>query len=375
MSMDANDWAYAARHDCTAEIATLVQIASHGPAGIADRMSHVNPAVLLDVARLNKVLYLLWQVRPVLRRVTPAILPALDKFRLRTIAINRRCLGDAARLAGAFQEAGISHVHFKGPLQQLALYGDPLLKPTADIDILVRPGDRARAAALLGGRGYRAQEAEMTSWWTRHLGEEHYSPAEGGPVVDLHHRLQQPGSPGLSAEERFIEDAVSFTVEGQMVPVPSPPHVCLVIAANLAKEVIAREPCLSHAIDMHAALLRLSPSEAEGLAQLARVHGMSETLAFAMHAVEMFFSADTDRRQAVGANPLGHVPEATLTAMIAQPWDVGIDWPRRRSILWAFCGGAPLRFLAEARRALGSELHRRVLELPARKFPRRRGRA
>lgn len=459
MSMDPRVFDFAARHDCTAEVAVLLELARGDAGAAAARLGRVDPAVLLDVARLNKLLYLLWRERPLLKAALPGLLPPLDRFRLRTIAINRLCLRESVRLGAALRHEGVAHVQFKGPLQQLALHGDAFLKPAADIDILVHAADRPRAARLLEAAGYRPQEAALSAWWTGHLGEEHYErpragagdregdgpsdgpddrpgdgtghgrgdrsgeglndrpgdgpgdgpgagpgdgrnagamPGEGrgagagaggaagtgagrgrgargaaggldGPVVDLHHRLQQPGSPGLRAEGRFVDEAVALTVKGEAVPIPSPPHVCLVIAANLGKGIVARDPCLSHVLDLRAALARLGSAEAEGLAALAQAHGMAGTLGLALHAVDVLCPLPGGPHRPPGGFPLAPLPDATLTAMIARPWDPRIAWPRRRRILWALCGGAPLRFLREVRRALHSDLHRRALEARARR--------
>lgn len=55
-----------------------------------------------------------------------------------------------------FERAGIEHAVIKGGANRLLLYDDPALRACHDLDLLVRPDDRVRAAAVLSAAGFRA---------------------------------------------------------------------------------------------------------------------------------------------------------------------------------------------------------------------------
>jgi hypothetical protein len=62
---------------------------------------------------------------------------------------------ELVRLVQRLESAGITAISVKGPLLSRQLYGDPLLRPSADLDLLLKPADAARADALLREAGYR----------------------------------------------------------------------------------------------------------------------------------------------------------------------------------------------------------------------------
>lgn len=89
------------------------------------------------------------------------------------------------RLGEAFDQAGIDHAVLKGCAVRELLYEPPYLRSATDIDILVRPAQRTRAAEVLAGMGYRcidegASAHEAT--WRR-----------GRLDIDLHWDILAPG--------------------------------------------------------------------------------------------------------------------------------------------------------------------------------------
>lgn len=54
-----------------------------------------------------------------------------------------------------FESAGIQYAVFKGAATRLLLYDNPAIRACHDIDLLVRPEDRLRAAATLNSAGFR----------------------------------------------------------------------------------------------------------------------------------------------------------------------------------------------------------------------------
>ncbi|MGP3696210.1 nucleotidyltransferase family protein [Rhodobacter sp. NSM] len=358
MTFAPQQFAIVRRHDCIAETEALRALLARAFGDGADLPPDVRPEVLFEMSRLNKVGLFLAPRPQDLPQDWAAIAPQIETMRLHTVARNGHSLRTSLEVARLMRAAGVAHVQFKGPLQQVALFGGPCWKPTGDVDLLVSRSDLDSAGAVLRAAGFHPQEAELAGWWTRHLGEQHFRRPAGGPVVDLHHRLQQPGSPRPRRTQDFLARAVPFLFEGEAVPMMSAPDRCLIAAIGVVKAFVAREPCVGHLCDLRASLDRLAPDEARALPGIAREQGLTETLALASHGADALFDSLAPRRYASEAHPLPTLPPAVFRRMLVAPWDPALDWPRRSSILWALSGHRPRRFLREALAVRASDLHR-----------------
>lgn len=358
MTFTAEHFAAVRGHDCLSEAEALRAALARAFGDAAPLPGLVLPQVLFDMARLNKVGLFLAPRPADLPPAWAAIAPQIESMRLHTAARNGHSLRVSGEVARLMQAAGIAHVQFKGPLQQIALYGGPCWKPTGDVDLLVAEADLPRAGAVLREAGFVPQEAELADWWTKHLGEQHYRRPTGGPVVDLHHRLQQPGAPRPRRTADFLARATLMPHEGGTVPMISGPDRCLVAAIGVVKAFVAHEPCAGHLCDLRASLDHLSAAEAAMLPGIAAEQGLSETLALASRGVDALFDGLAPRRYATGAHPLADLSPAILRRMLIVPWDPALDWPRRSRILWALSGRQPARYLREELAAKSSEIHR-----------------
>jgi len=75
---------------------------------------------------------------------------------------------DLLRLLTALQAAGVAALAYKGPPLAARLYDNPAIRPSADIDLLVRPSDLGKAREVLSRHGYSPMvplTAEQESWW------------------------------------------------------------------------------------------------------------------------------------------------------------------------------------------------------------------
>ncbi|MCE6953351.1 nucleotidyltransferase family protein [Cereibacter sphaeroides] len=362
MTFASQQFATVRQHDCRAETealrAALARVFGDG----TGRPTDLKPQVLFEIARLNKVGLFLAPRPTDLPPAWAAIAPRIETMRLQSAARNGHSLRASVEIARLMRLAGIAHVQFKGPLQQIALYGGPCWKPTGDVDLLVAEADLAAAGAVLRGAGYEPVEAELAGWWTVHLGEQHFRRPEGGPVIDLHHRLQQPGAPRPRRTGDILARATPMPFEDEAIPVIAPPDRCLVAAIGVVKALVAHEPCAGHLCDLRASLDRLTREEADALREIAAEQGLSETLALASHGVDALFEGFAPRPYALGPNPLPGLDATQLRRLLVTPWEAGLDWPRRSRILWALSGRRPLRFLREAAAAKSSELYRHWLE-------------
>lgn len=180
----------------------------------ASRPLRVGSSRLLPAAYLN------------LRDIAPAD-AWLDFARteyLRARYSNLLRFDDAAPVLGALRDDGVAVLLLKGAALIAAHYGDPGLRPMADLDVMVREEDAERAIAILRGRGY-APAAPVDAAARAMV---HSAPftRPGAPPFDLHWRSFE------LEEDRVIWDGVvEMKYQGVTVRVPGPAdqllHACV----------------------------------------------------------------------------------------------------------------------------------------------------
>ncbi|MBQ4549597.1 MAG: nucleotidyltransferase family protein [Oscillospiraceae bacterium] len=92
----------------------------------------------------------------------------------------------------AFSDAGIRMISMKGPLLSVELYGDPSLRTSRDLDLLVAEEDLPRADAILRGMGYEQEKLIVSStprrrkFYQRIENEKHDVYNRGDICLELH---------------------------------------------------------------------------------------------------------------------------------------------------------------------------------------------
>ncbi|HEX2724888.1 MAG TPA: nucleotidyltransferase family protein, partial [Beijerinckiaceae bacterium] len=107
----------------------------------------------------------------------------------RIVEDNLRAADECARLADRFAAGGIDLLFVKGLSLSKLAYGDPFIKMSADIDLLVEAAELVGAAALLEELGYRRQvptRSPLATWHRLHKESLWRRPRH---LVELHHRL------------------------------------------------------------------------------------------------------------------------------------------------------------------------------------------
>ena len=105
-----------------------------------------------------------------LQRMSPSVCPGfvLDQLQEQQAHNARQVLSqiaEAARVTRVLGDAGIQSIIIKGPVLSLLLFGEPTLRVSRDVDILVDPSHAANADRLIIQSGYRrtAPDFELTS--------------------------------------------------------------------------------------------------------------------------------------------------------------------------------------------------------------------
>lgn len=372
MPFAPQQYAHVAGHSCAGELDYLLAVieadfraAAHAPSVKPDRAVKVDPIRLFEVARLNKLINILPDTEALLPPGCAGLAPRIGHSRLLSAAMNHRSLVAAAEISARLDAAGIKHVHLKGPLQQVALFGDLHRKPSADVDILVQPRDRAAATQLIVSEGYRAKDTHIALWWRLYLHELHFAHPQRGTMIDLHHGLGQPGMPQPRNLNGFIETAATQSQNGAVFHVPDARHRALLISLSIVKAFLGREPALSAVVDLRAAVLKLSNEDLRSMTTLAAAFRLDRIWMLALRLLNAVFP-DTSNGRLATVPLFANLEPVALKAMIATPWVEGLDWPRRHAFLAELCGDDRLHYVHERLQSVLSELLRRGLEMPTR---------
>lgn len=135
-----------------------------------------------------------------LRQFTPEALeryPVLKAYRARQnyyVSENLKLMRTLSCVAGAFAQGGIPMLSMKGPLLSMELYGDPAMRFSHDLDIMVPQEDFWRGCKCLMDMGFEIiEEPELTTEkrvkaYMRISPNNHCVFRQNGVLVELHWR-------------------------------------------------------------------------------------------------------------------------------------------------------------------------------------------
>lgn len=155
----------------------------------------------------------------------------------------------AKQAAEAFDSAGIPYVFFKGFHLGEALYGDAVLRPASDVDVLVAEADWQRAIAVL-------RQADFTP--VEQAGQPSYELAlDGhGSQLDLHSHLFQPQRCRQPLSDWILDHRQQR--DGLWFPAEAAALVIMLLNPALTDHVTLQ---LIHAVDLDRWLRHLGESE------------------------------------------------------------------------------------------------------------------
>ena len=237
------------------------------------------------------------------------------------------------KVTKALRGAGIEALVLKGPIQSSLVYNRWDIHRSGDVDLLVRPDHFKQAGDALVQHGFQPVFDQTDQWWADHLGEEPYhNPSVRSPIIDLHHRVQQPGGPFPRDPERFFADSVHTHYSGEDIPVLSVGHGAVLAAISYGKALAEGAPWMHYAHELATVYAAFSPVERDALRELAVFHGVHRLLDDALFAGRILFAAQTD--------PDSRVSEADFERVLQSAF--GLDSRKRlfRSRkLWAWTDG------------------------------------
>ncbi len=329
-------------HDLRREVDWILDALGRFPADLADpadpRGAGTHPARLAELARLNKVLLVLDA-----RALPPPVSRIIEAARRRTTAMNLAALALGREVTDLVEERGLRPVHLKGPLQQVDLLGSPGLRPVGGVALLVRARDRATARRALEEAGFAAEAGRLGSNWSLFSGRTRLR-RPAGSVIDLHHRLGQPGLPPVRPLDALIDDAREQAWCGATFLVPSRLDQALVAALGVVEAMIGAEPCGGHLVDFRTAVGRLDGGDRRDLRARAGRLRLGGVLDLAAQALDAAFPRTAGRGWGEGVRPLRALADGDLRVLLIAPWALGAARPRRRALLWALSGGSPADF-------------------------------
>lgn len=320
---------------------------------------------LYEAARLNKLALVI--DGPVLdglpERERVALHEMVERYRARTVAMNARIISHTLTVSAALAKERIAFAVMKGVSQQKLLYGDYFAKPVGDVDILVNSRDYRRARLALEMRGFAVAEGCRSLWWRYFLGEQHMMMAGTPPVIiDLHYRLQQPGSPSPRNPDAFVDQRDMIELAGTVVPVISRIHRPILSAISIAKALFNREASGGYALDFYADVRAMTCEERRKLVELAEGQGLGNTVLLGFRLASLLFGERFPDVDAAKPKVLQRSSDGDLVAMVLAPWDGAIRWPLRRDVLRDLCGPDVMRYAGEAAWAATADLCRRWFE-------------
>ena len=159
----------------------------------------------------------------------------LRKVRAQVLRRNLLLLLELKRVLGYLSTLGVEAIPIKGPVLAETLYEDLSLRPTSDIDILVKPGDLPVCRQALASLGYKCLDLHSEEGHPFH-DPPYYLAGSPGLFLELHRALSHDGLVPLDLKAMW-ERAGYASVDGGRMLTLSPEDNLLFLAYHLTKHV------------------------------------------------------------------------------------------------------------------------------------------
>lgn len=200
-------------------------------------------AVLLDLADRHRLLPLLREHLRILGRgVVPApVADLLDRAFLASAARSLLLVSELGEITGILAARGVRVLAYKGPVVALAAYGNPVLRPMRDLDLVIHPRDFRRVERVLVARGYRRITGVLWRPLQRRLEYQCcFARDRDGALVELHWTLMPRNICVPVGIDDLWERRAEMRVAGRAVPCLSHEERLLSLIVHGAKHRWAR---------------------------------------------------------------------------------------------------------------------------------------
>jgi hypothetical protein len=211
-----------------ADCAALEQVLAHlpeDPAGAARAASHAGPGI----SRAARA----FALGPLFAHYLPAQFPATQGQRATARFEASRLAQATVEITRALEAVGVEALTLKGAALAAALYPEAHLRPSIDVDLLVRPRDLARACRAVEALGYRVWKGvpDLPGLFSHH----HQYSAPGKVALELHHSPSEWFVAAFDVEQVFAR-ARRVELDGRVVRIPGPVdelvHLCVHAASH-----------------------------------------------------------------------------------------------------------------------------------------------
>jgi hypothetical protein len=176
----------------------------------------------------------------------------------------RRMLESGVELVKALADGGIKAVLLKGAVMAANYYPDPLLRPLADLDLLIRPQDRNASVEVVRHLGYRfySRSAEDVVF-LRGERKRNIWAADNVQPVELHHRLTEEyaGVGYPLAEEMWRHSRPQRFWQDQEALIPAHQALLHHICAHATSDWLVQRGRLMHVDDIRKVTVHMEAAD------------------------------------------------------------------------------------------------------------------
>lgn len=167
--------------------------------------------------------------------VPPDVLARLKTAYGLQVSRNDRLEEATRAVLAAFENAGIEALLLRGALVGEVVYGDPVLRPYTDLDVLIRKNDLPRAKEQLKTLGYGPLPHALDDrYYERHHLHLEYRHASGASV-EIHWALDHPYSLFNIPCGDLLGAARPGTIAGGPARILAPEHLLLTLCIHFVK--------------------------------------------------------------------------------------------------------------------------------------------
>lgn len=189
--------------------------------------------------------------------------------------------------------AGIDAILFKGPVRSFKVYHDWDCRPSSDVDILVEPASYEAARATLAETGFSSVTPSDSNWWHHHLGETAFlGPNNTGPTVDLHNKVQQPGTPSPRNFSALFASSETVEIAGHRIRTLSAHCDLMLCIINFAKALRSRSPWILYAHELIVCVKNMTAADENEFAEFCAAMGIERLYLYTRRISSLLFCLD-----------------------------------------------------------------------------------